>query len=123
MLRLRKIARRSEMERAFTRIGIKGRVYIHDDLRLFIAPIRNISEGGLFIHGLTTLQVGKTVRLVIKSTELSQTIQAKGTVVRIENQSRQGSAIQFQDLPSSSRNAIQRCVALTYNSGVQAIHA
>ena len=56
--------------RAFPRANLPGRVYIHDEERLFIAPLDNISAGGIFIEGLTSFPQGRDVKIVVKVDKL-----------------------------------------------------
>lgn len=96
--------------RTHHRVDMSGQVYIHDEQRLFIAPLKNISEGGVFIQGLTSLRLGKGVRVVIKCSAMAHPIQAKGRVVRVEDSKRKGSAVQFKELSVTDKTAIQTCV-------------
>lgn len=96
--------------RTYQRVDMKGRVYIHDAESLFIAPLKNISEGGVFIQGLTSLKLGKGVRVVIKCSAMAHPIQAKGRVVRVEDSRRKGSAVQFKNISVTDKMAIQTCV-------------
>ena len=97
-------------DRVLERATVEGRVYIHDESRLFIAPLLNISGSGIFIEGLTSLSHGAQVRLVIKSEELGVVIQAKGQIVRIENESRVGTAVHFGEIAPKFKSQIQNSV-------------
>lgn len=94
----------------FARSGIRAQVIIHNEEHLFIAPIENISAGGVFIDQLVAIPFGSRVRIVIKSPQLQKPIQAIGTVVRIENQTRRGMAIEFLAISQESRHTIQSYV-------------
>jgi len=96
--------------RVFQRAQVKGRVIVHDDTQLFIAPLDNISAGGLFIDQLMNIPSGKQVRLVVKSAKLESPVQATGTVIRVERDNRQGLAIEFTSISSRARETIQNCV-------------
>ncbi len=96
--------------RVFQRAQLDGRVLVHDDTQLFIAPLENISAGGLFIDQLMNIPTGKTVRVVVKSSKFGAPIQATGTVVRVERDDRKGLAIEFTSISSRSREQIQNCV-------------
>jgi c-di-GMP-binding flagellar brake protein YcgR len=96
--------------RVFQRAVIPGEVIIHDDSQLFIARLKDISAGGVFIEDLTMLPQGAQVRIVVKSPKLDATVQATGTVVRIESNSRRGAAVEFTSISSKSREVIQNCV-------------
>lgn len=97
-------------ERIHLRASMEGRVYIHDENNLFIAPLNNISAGGLFIDGLTSLPEGSDVKVVIKSAKLNQPIQAEGHIVRIEDGGRIGSAVQFTAISAASQVLIDDTV-------------
>jgi c-di-GMP-binding flagellar brake protein YcgR len=94
----------------FKRINLRGEVIIHDEEKLFIAPLSNISAGGLFVSFLNTLPLGDEVRVVIRSPRLEGPIQAHGTVVRIEKDGRKGLAVEFTSISSEARERIQNCV-------------
>lgn len=96
--------------RVFQRAQLPGRVIVHDDTQLFIAPLENISAGGLFIDQLMNIPSGKSVRVVVKSPRLESPIQATGTVVRVERDDRKGLAIEFTSISSRARETIQNCV-------------
>lgn len=81
--------------RKYPRFELKGRVFVHDQEHIYIAPLNNVSRGGVFIDKLVSLEPGHRVKLVIKSSELNSPLQATGVIVRVENQSRMGSAIEF----------------------------
>jgi len=95
----------------FKRANLKGLVLIHDEQKLFIAPISNISAGGVFIRELLAIKPGRKVRLVVKSEQLRSPIQAEGRVVRIEKDKRKGLAVEFTELNATAREAIQKLVA------------
>lgn len=97
--------------RVFQRVSVDGQVLIHDEEQLFIAPLNNISAGGLFVNDLVDLPRGRTVRVVVKSSKLKGPVQANGTIVRIqEGEHGRGIAIEFTSISSAAREAIQSCV-------------
>jgi len=96
--------------RVFHRAEIEGRVFIHDDENLFNAALVNISAGGVFVRGLTSIPEGSLVRLVVKSANLESVVQATGTVVRVETGDRRGLAVEFTSISSKAREIIQNCV-------------
>jgi c-di-GMP-binding flagellar brake protein YcgR len=96
--------------RVFERAAVVGHVIIHDEARLFIAPLVNLSAGGLFVDQLVSIPTGRPVRIVVKSPKLSHPVQAKGTVVRIEQKNRRGMAVEFTSISSRAREVIQNCV-------------
>ena len=98
------------------RAKVVGQVYIHNDERLFIAPLNNISAGGIFINGITSLRKGNNVKVIVKSPELDHAVQAKGKVVRIERSDRRGLAVEFTDISETTRQFIERCID---NTGLQ----
>lgn len=81
--------------RKHPRYSLAGRVFIHDEEQIFIAPLNNVSRGGLFMEKLVSLEVGQKVKVVIKSHSLSEPIHAHGTVVRVEMDQRWGTAVAF----------------------------
>lgn len=93
------------------RVTLEGRVFIHNDERLFIAPIVDINEQGCFVGQLTALTKGAKIRAVIKSQALGQPIQIVGTVIRVETGNRPGVAIGFTQLPDEAKKRIARLVA------------
>ena len=101
---------RTRRLRVYQRAHIPGHVMLHDQKHLFIAPIENISAGGMFIQNLVSLVVGSEVRVVLKSPSLPSPIQAMGTVVRVEKEDRRGLAIEFTSISSHARESIQNCV-------------
>lgn len=94
----------------FPRVSMNGRVYIHNDHSLFIAPLGNISEGGIFIDRMTAIPCGDRVRLVIKATNFKAPLQAKGKVIRVNHHGREGLAVEFTTLSAFAKHAIQSCV-------------
>lgn len=89
---------------------MRGYVMIHDENRLYIAPLTNISAGGVFVSQLVNIPAGRNVRVVVKSNRLGAPIQALGTVVRIEIDGRKGSAVEFTSLSAQDKEHIQACV-------------
>lgn len=108
--RKRPMAASPNRARQFPRAAVVGRVYIHDENQLFIAPLNNISAGGLFIEGLTEIGCGQAVKIVVKSPSLAEPIQAQGAVVRVETATRRGLAVQFSHISKEAQMAISRCV-------------
>jgi len=100
----------SEGKRVFARATLTGRVLIHDDNRLFIAPLANLSSGGIFVSQLVGLSQGAHVRVVIKSPRLGAPVQAVGRVVRVETGPRKGLAVAFESIDPVFRQTIQKCV-------------
>ncbi|MBI4402764.1 MAG: PilZ domain-containing protein [Deltaproteobacteria bacterium] len=98
--------------RAYPRIQMPGKVYIHDEARLFIAPLNNISAGGLFVSGLVAIPTGRTVRIVVKSEGFDAPIQARGTVVRVEKDARKGLAVAFTSISAAAKEFINQCVCV-----------
>lgn len=97
--------------RDMPRVAVEGRVFIHNDERLFIAPIVDINENGCFVGQLTALTKGAKIRAVIKSQALGQPIQIVGTVIRVETGNRPGVAIGFTELPDDAKKRIARLVS------------
>jgi c-di-GMP-binding flagellar brake protein YcgR len=85
-------------------------VILHNEEQIFIAPLENISAGGLFINHVIQLQVGTEVRLVVKSPKMGVSVQAVGQVVRVENEARKGSAIVFTTISEVAQQMINACV-------------
>jgi|688.fasta_scaffold181420_2 hypothetical protein len=81
--------------RKHIRHEIVGRVFIHNEEHLYIAPLNNISLGGVFVDKVVTIEVGQIVRVIIKSPALGEPIQAIGKVVRVETNTRMGTAVEF----------------------------
>ena len=96
--------------RDMARVPVEGRVFIHDEEKLFIAPIVDISEAGCFVGQLTALTKGTKIRAVIKSQTLGEPIQIVGTVMRVETGTRPGVAIEFTSLSDDARKRIARHV-------------
>lgn len=94
---------RAKTPRVHERVPMDGRALVHDESRLFIAPIRNISAGGVYIDLLVSVPVGREVKIIIKSSSLPQSIAVTGTVVRVDYGPRMGLAVKFLDVPRDSR--------------------
>lgn len=94
----------------FQRAQIPGSVIIHDEDQLYIAPLNNISAGGLFIDRLVSLREGQIVRVVVRSPRFEYPVQARGTVVRVQSEDRPGSAVEFTSISSRAREAIKNSV-------------
>lgn len=102
---------RSKKVQVHKRASIEGKVFIHDEEHLFIAPLNNISAGGLFIDQLVNISPGTEVRLVVKSPGLLEAIQLTGVVVRVERDKRKGIAIEFGRVDAHAKEVIETCVA------------
>ncbi len=103
--------------RIHPRARVAGQVMIHDEARLFIAPIGDISAGGVFVTSLVHLPIGSVVKLVLKAPALTGPVQVEGTVVRVDREQRRGSAVRFSLLADSARDAIQ---AIVFESRMEA---
>lgn len=88
--------------RKHRRLQLTGKVFIHDQEHIFIAPLNNVSRGGVFVDKLVALDQGHPVKVVIKSADLHSPLQASGIVVRVESENRKGSAIQFNWIDSKA---------------------
>ena len=102
---------RSKKVQVHKRAMVEGKVFIHDEEHLFIAPLNNISAGGIFIDQLIAIPEGSEVRVVVKSPGLNEAIQVSGKVVRVEQGSRKGMAIQFEEVSTRAKEIIEICVA------------
>ncbi len=98
--------------RTHVRAQVAGKVFIHDENRLFIAPLNNLSAGGLFVDRLVSIPEGSRVRVVIKSDQLHDAVQALGKVVRVETDERRGLAVQFTAISKKAREVISKSVAV-----------
>jgi len=107
--------------RKHKRAHLQGYVYIHDDLRLYIAPLRDISEGGMFINLLTAIPAGSVVKIVIKSPRLDAPIQVHGTVIRVESEKRRGLAVEFRTVNALAHEMIKECVVELTNDELSQI--
>ena len=96
--------------RAYSRAYINGQVFIHNDNHLYIAPLNNISAGGLFVDKLCTLAEGSPVRVVVKSSKFPTPIQAKGNIVRVQKAGKSGLAVEFTSINQKAREVIQAVV-------------
>lgn len=93
--------------RRHPRVQMGGMVLIHNEERLYIAPLMDISAGGLFVSSLVTLPVGSEVKIVVKGSRFQEPLQAEGTVVRIDQSTRTGIAVRFTQISDSAKEAIQ----------------
>lgn len=100
-----------------TRIQLAGKVFIHDEDHLFIAPLNNVSAGGVFVDKLVSLPEGREVRLVIKSTRFSHPVQVTGKVIRVERGKRFGSAVIFSSISSAAKAVIESQVQENQSTG------
>ncbi len=92
------------------RAKVRGQVIIHNEARLFIAPLDDISAGGVFVSSLTSLPPGSEVKIVVKGPGFSSPVQASGVVVRVDKGARKGIAVQFTLIDEASKNQIQSTV-------------
>jgi len=106
-----KSSTRTKKKQVHKRATIEGKVFIHDEEHLFIAPLNNISAGGVFIDQLIAIPEGAEVRIVVKSPRLEQPIQAAGKVVRVEGDRRKGIAVEFSGVSIQTKEVIELCVA------------
>ncbi len=106
------VAQTGANKRVHNRADIPGRIFIHDENRLFSAPMKNISAGGLYVGGLAEFPEGREVYVVVKSPYIEGgSIQARGTVVRVQGtDSEKGLAIQFTHISPSTQTLIQQTV-------------
>jgi PilZ domain len=88
-------AAKPNQARRYPRHEVSGKVFIHNEEHIFIAPLNNIGRGGLFVDKLVSLEIGQKVKVVIKSASLLVPIQATGTVIRVETEGRAGTAVEF----------------------------
>lgn len=102
---------RTTKKQLHKRASIEGKVLIHNEQHLFIAPLSNLSVGGLFIDQLTSIPEGVEVRVIVKSPRLDAPIQVSGTVVRVEKTDRKGAAVEFAQLSGRTKQLIETCVA------------
>ena len=104
------IATEGQRLRVFQRAYVEGDVILHDGERVYVAPLQNLSAGGLYVEELDAIAPGTQVRIVIKSSRLAAPVQATGTVVRVDNNGKHGSAVEFTSISSRAREIIQNCV-------------
>lgn len=102
--------------RVYARIRLEGEVFIHDEEDLYVAPLNNLSAGGCFVDSLNSLPAGSEVKVIVKAKRLPNPVQADGIIVRVENNSRQGTAIEFTSIAEESRELIQ---TLVYENKIQ----
>ena len=88
-------ARKPNQNRRYPRYEVSGKVFIHNEEHIFIAPLNNVGRGGLFVDKLVSLEIGQKVKVVIKSASLLVPIQATGTIIRVETEGRAGTAVEF----------------------------
>lgn len=99
--------------RVHPRVRVSGQVMIHDEERLFIAPLSDISAGGVFVNQLVNIPLGRSVKVIVKGPRFEKPVQAEGTVVRVDkdkNSGRKGLAVQFTGISEMAKDAIQACV-------------
>lgn len=90
-----RIEAKPNQPRKHPRHEIVGRVFIHNEEHLYIAPLNNISLGGVFIDKVVSIELGQVVRVIVKSPALGEPLQAIGRVVRVETSTRLGCAVEF----------------------------
>lgn len=95
------------------RAAVSGSVILHDRTHWMIAPLINLSTGGIFVEGKTPLEKGCRVKLIVRSPGLDEPVQARGNVVRVEKGKRTGLAIEFTSLSSEDRRKISTYVRET----------
>jgi Tfp pilus assembly protein PilZ len=96
--------------RKHPRAKTTGQVIIHNEQRLFIAPLDDISAGGLFVKQLVSLPIGSEVKIVVKGPGFSTPLQAVGKVVRVNHDNRKGIAVQFTQISDGDKESIQSAV-------------
>lgn len=96
--------------RVYARVEVPGEAIIHDENGLYIAPLNNLSAGGCFVEQLNCFPEGSEVTVVVRSQRLKSPIQARGVVVRVENKTRVGTAIEFVSINQESRDTVQTLV-------------
>jgi len=89
------VSSKPNQARRHPRHQVSGKVFIHNEEHIFIAPLNNIGRGGLFVDKLVSLEIGQKVKVVIKSASLLVPIQATGTIIRVETGDRMGTAVEF----------------------------
>ena len=92
-----------ESKRVYRRIAIQGNALVHNEKALYLAPIANISGGGVFVSKLVQITEGSMVRLVIRSPKLAQPVTAHGKIVRVAPD---GAAVVFTEISHEDRQAI-----------------
>jgi c-di-GMP-binding flagellar brake protein YcgR len=96
--------------RRHPRVKVRGHVFIHNEAKLFIAPLDDISAGGVFVRNLTSLPSGSEVKIVVKGPGFSSPLQAVGVIVRVDQGTRKGVAVQFTVIDDATRDQIQSTV-------------
>jgi len=89
---------------------MNAQVMIHDEERLFIAPLSDISAGGMFVSQLVSIPVGAVVKIVVKGPQWEAPLQVEGTVVRVDKKDRIGIAVRFTGISNATKDAIQACI-------------
>lgn len=92
------------------RAEVEGSVIMHDRTHWMVAPLVNLSTGGIFVEGKTQLEKGSRVRVIVRSPGLEEPIAARGNVVRVEKGKRMGLAVEFTSLSSEDRKKISTYV-------------
>lgn len=113
MSRIPNFPKNTPNPRVHPRVRISGQVMIHDEERLFIAPLSDISAGGVFVNQLVNIPLGRTVKVIVKGPNFEMPVQAEGTVVRVDkdkSSGRKGLAVQFTGISEMAKDAIQACV-------------
>lgn len=89
---------------------VSGSVILHDRTVWMVAPLVNLSTGGIFVEGVSVLEKGSRVRVIVRSPGLDNPVAARGNVVRVERGKRTGLAIEFTSLSSEDRRKISTYV-------------
>lgn len=98
---------KQNQRRQHLRHELSGKVFIHNEEHIFIAPLNNVGRGGVFVDKLVSIELGQKVKVVIKSASLSIPIQATGIIVRVETEGRFGTAVQFDWVEPSGLAQLQ----------------
>ena len=81
------------------------------DILLF-HKIRDLSLGGVAVETGAPEPVGSKVDLLINFPELDETIQACGTVIRVQKDPWQGMVIRFDNLSEEAREVLKKYLGL-----------
>ena len=79
---------------------------------LLYHKIRDLSLGGVAVETGAPEPVGSKVDLLINFPELDETINASGTVIRVQDQPWQGMVIRFEHLTEDARRVLQKYLGL-----------
>lgn len=92
------------------RAVVQGSVILHDRQTWMVAPLVNLSTGGIFVEGKTPLEKGSRVRVIVRSPGLANPVLVRGNIVRVEKGKRTGIAIEFTSLSGEDRRRISTYV-------------